>query len=206
MIPTLTRLRMAWLAVWEGMHVSAMIYFRVSFTEHPPSLVLHASASTRDSAPPLHSFAWCTTCSSGWSKSTWVYHLIQRPMGVYTVMHHLVQGPMGVYKVMHHLMQGIMGVYSVYIPVHLHDGTLLIGHAERVVDGMLQQLLHLACEGDIFLKMLCMCMVCVCMCVCGWCVSECVCVCVWCACDLSLPKFPTTCAKYSHENACISSV
>ena len=78
----------------------------------------------------------------------------------------------------HHLVQGPMGVYSVYIPVHLHDGTLLIGHAKRVVDGMLQQLLHLACEGDIFLEMLCMCMVCVCMCVC----VVCVCVCVWCVC------------------------
>ena len=97
-----------------------------------------------------------------------VYHLIQRPVGVYTVMHHLVQEPMGVYTVMHHLMQGPMGVYSVYIPVHLHDGTLLIGHAERVVDGMLEQLLHLACEGDIFLEML----------LCVWCVCVCVCVCM----------------------------
>ena len=155
-----------------------------------------------------------------------VYHLIQRPMGVYTVMHHLVQEPMGVYKVIHHLvqkpmgvykvmrhlMQGPMGVYSVYIPVHLHDGTLLIRHEERVVDGMLEQLLHLACEGDIFLEMLlCVCGVCVCVCVCAVCVCgvcvRCVCACVHvCACDLSLPKFPTTCAKYSHENACISSV
>ena len=54
---------------------------------------------------------------------------------------------------------------GVYIPVHLHDSTLLIGHAERVVGGMLQQLLHLACEGGIFLEMLCAC-VCVCVCLC----------------------------------------
>ena len=110
----------------------------------------------------------------------------------------LMQGPMGVYIVdtpydarahgcLHsNASQRPMGVY---IPVHLHDSTLLIGHAERVVGGMLQQLLHLACEGGIFLEMLCAC-VCVCVCLCQ--------------------KFSTiqqsNVSKCSHENACISSV